>query len=122
MVEQAARIAAGARKLALQRGDRLAILTELTRDEITRTLVDGFFPEVPSSARPATRARAGLTQLGLPYAQDPAITRHLAAFLGRQAGATSKLPGFARRGSERRSPAARRSSCTRRRCSSTGAS
>ncbi|WP_433928662.1 Hsp70 family protein [Sorangium cellulosum] len=79
------------------RGSKLlgaSIRTELTRDEITRTLVDGFFPEVPSSARPATRARAGLTQLGLPYAQDPAITRHLAAFLGRQAGATSKLEGF----------------------------
>ncbi|WP_437828389.1 Hsp70 family protein [Sorangium sp. So ce1153] len=79
------------------RGSKLlgaSIRTELTRDEITRTLVDGFFPEVPSSARPATRARAGLTQLGLPYAQDPAITRHLAAFLGRQAGATSRLEGF----------------------------
>ncbi|WP_437479561.1 Hsp70 family protein [Sorangium sp. So ce1014] len=85
------------------RGSKLlgaSIRTELTRDEITRTLVDGFFPEVPSSARPATRARAGLTQLGLPYAQDPAITRHLAAFLGRQAGATSKLEGFVPRGAE----------------------
>ncbi|MGK4000508.1 Hsp70 family protein [Sorangium sp. So ce1024] len=83
------------------RGSKLlgaSIRTELTRDEITRTLVDGFFPEVPSSARPATRARAGLTQLGLPYAQDPAITRHLAAFLGRQAGATAKLEGFVPKG------------------------
>ncbi|WP_437990300.1 Hsp70 family protein [Sorangium sp. So ce145] len=89
------------------RGSKLlgaAIRTELTRDEITRTLVDGFFPEVPSSARPATRARAGLTQLGLPYAQDPAITRHLAAFLGRQAGATSKLPGFAPQGGANAEP------------------
>jgi hypothetical protein len=43
------------------------------------------------------RARAGLTQLGLPYAQDAAITRHLAAFLGRQAGATADLEGFAGR-------------------------
>ncbi|XXX74270.1 Hsp70 family protein [Sorangium sp. So ce134] len=85
------------------RGSKLlgaSIRTALTRDEITRTLVDGFFPEVPSSARPATRARAGLTQLGLPYAQDPAITRHLAAFLGRQAGATAKLEGFVPRGAE----------------------
>ncbi|AUX35765.1 MULTISPECIES: Hsp70 family protein [Sorangium] len=85
------------------RGSKLlgaSIRTALTRDEITRTLVDGFFPEVPSSARPATRARAGLTQLGLPYAQDPAITRHLAAFLGRQAGATAKLEGFVPKGAE----------------------
>jgi hypothetical protein len=79
------------------RGSKLlgsSIRTELTRDEITRTLVEGFFPNVPSSARPAVRARAGLTQIGLPYAQDAAVTRHLAAFLGRQAGATAKLEGF----------------------------
>jgi hypothetical protein len=42
---------------------------------------------VEASARPVARARGGLTQLGLPYAQDAAITRHLGAFLGRQAGA-----------------------------------
>ncbi len=67
---------------------------ELTRDELVRTLVDGFFPVVPAAARPVARARVGLTQLGLPYASDPAVTKHLAAFLGRQAGATSKLEGF----------------------------
>jgi hypothetical protein len=80
------------------RGTRLiggSIRTELRREEVTRTLVDGFFPEVPSDARPARRARGALTQLGLPYAQDPAVTRHLAAFLGAQAGATADLPGFA---------------------------
>jgi hypothetical protein len=79
------------------RGSKLlggGVRSELTREEITRTLVDGFFPEVPASERPAVRARGGLTQLGLPYASDAAITRHLAAFLGRQAGATSKLEGF----------------------------
>jgi hypothetical protein len=61
--------------------------TELTREEVTRTLVDGFFPVVPADARPTSRARGGLTQLGLPYASDPAVTRHLASFLARQAGA-----------------------------------
>jgi hypothetical protein len=79
------------------RGSKLfggSIRTELTREEVTRTLVDGFFPEVPSSARPAVRARAALTQLGLPYASDAAVTRHLASFLARQAGATAKLEGF----------------------------
>ena len=67
--------------------------TELTRDEVTRNIVDGFFPTVAADARPTTRARAGLTQLGLPYASDPAVTRHLAAFLARQSGALSKLEG-----------------------------
>jgi hypothetical protein len=61
--------------------------TELTRAEVTTALVEGFFPSVLSDARPTTRARAGLTQLGLPYASDPAVTRHLASFLTRQAGA-----------------------------------
>jgi hypothetical protein len=68
--------------------------TELTRDEVTDTIVEGFFPTVKSDARPTTRARAGLTQLGLPYASDPAVTRHLASFLTRQAGALSQLEGF----------------------------
>jgi hypothetical protein len=79
------------------RGSRLiggTIRTELTREEVTATLVEGFFPQVGADARPVTRTRAGLTQVGLPYAQDAAVTRHLAAFLARQAGATAELPGF----------------------------
>ncbi len=79
------------------RGSKLiggSIRTELTREEVTSFITDGFFPRVEASARPAVRTRAGLTQVGLPYAQDAAITRHLAAFLARQAGATSELEGF----------------------------
>ena len=79
------------------RGSKLiggSIRTELTRDEVTAFITDGFFPRVEASARPAVRARAGLTQIGLPYAQDAAVTRHLAAFLARQAGATAELQGF----------------------------
>ncbi|MCG6861448.1 MAG: Hsp70 family protein [Chromatiaceae bacterium] len=83
------------------RGSRLiggSISTELTREEVRRTLIEGFFPEVPVSARPAARSRGALTKLGLPYAQDAAVTRHLAAFLGMQIGATEDLPGFAPEG------------------------
>ena len=79
------------------RGSRLiggTLRTELTRDEVARTLVEGFFPMVESSARPAGRARAALTKLGLPYAQDAALSRHLAAFLSRQVEATRDLAGF----------------------------
>ncbi|PVY70125.1 molecular chaperone DnaK (HSP70) [Cupriavidus alkaliphilus] len=71
-----------------------SIRTELTRAELTQTILEGFFPQVDAAARPLTRARAGLTQLGLPYAQDAAITRHLAAFLGRQAGALAEIEGL----------------------------
>jgi molecular chaperone DnaK (HSP70) len=59
------------------------IRTEVSREEITALLLDGFFPEVPADARPQTPRRAGLTSLGLPYASDAGVTRHLAAFLGR---------------------------------------
>lgn len=72
-----------------------AIRTELTQAEVRATLLEGFFPQVDAAARPASRTRSGLTQLGLPYAQDAGVTRHLAALLGRQAGATAELEGFA---------------------------
>lgn len=71
-----------------------SIRTELTRAELTQTILEGFFPQVDSAARPISRARVGLTQLGLPYAQDAAVTRHLAAFLGRQVAALAELDGF----------------------------
>jgi len=74
-----------------------AIKTELTRAELTQVLVDGFFPQVEVSAAPASQRRVGLTTLGLPYAADPAITRHLAAFLSRQQSAltSESTHGFA---------------------------
>jgi len=72
-----------------------SIRSELTRSELTATLLEGFFPATAISDRPQGRGRAGLTQLGLPYAQDAAITRHLAAFLSRQVKATDALEGFA---------------------------
>lgn len=61
-----------------------ALKTELSREELERVLVEGFFPEVEVSARPQAPRRAGLTTLDLPYAADAAVTRHLAAFLSRQ--------------------------------------
>jgi hypothetical protein len=79
------------------RGSKLiggSVRTELTRAELTQTILEGFFPQVESAARPVSRARAGLTQLGLPYAQDAAVTRHLAAFLGRQVAALADLDGL----------------------------
>nr|PZM91230.1 MAG: nucleotide-binding protein [Pseudomonadota bacterium] len=77
------------------RGSRLVggtIRTELDRTTLESTLVDGFFPRVEVSERPSAQRRVGLTALGLPYAHDPAFTRHLAAFLSRQAEATATLP------------------------------
>jgi molecular chaperone DnaK (HSP70) len=56
--------------------------TRLERDEVERTILDGFFPVVDSDARPL-RARGALVALGLPYERDVAITRHVSAFLAR---------------------------------------
>ncbi len=79
------------------RGSKLvggSIRAELTRAEVEEVLVRGFFPIVAANARPVTRARTALTQLGLPYAQDAGITRHLAGFVSRHAYATKDLEGF----------------------------
>jgi hypothetical protein len=79
------------------RGSKLiggSIRTEVTRDEVLALLVEGFFPKVQVSDKPQTRARAALTQLGLPYAQDAAVTRHLAAFLTRQVHALAEIDGL----------------------------
>jgi molecular chaperone DnaK (HSP70) len=70
----------------LGRGSRLigsTLRTEVRRDDAERLVLDGFFPAVTVDARPAKRRAAGLRELGLPYAQDAAITRHLAEFLAR---------------------------------------
>ena len=72
-----------------------SLRTEVTRDELEQTLLEGFFPPAAVSDQPLNRARGALTQLGLPYAQDAAVTRHLAAFLTRQREATAELAGQA---------------------------
>ncbi len=65
--------------------------TELTRAEVDSVLVEGFLPKTQVSDRPISRPRSGLTTKGLPYAQDAAITRHLAGFLAKQLSATETL-------------------------------
>lgn len=73
----------------LGRGSKViggAIKTELTRETLSSVLLDGFLPSTIPSDLPAKGRRVGLTEIGLPYAADPAITRHLARFLSLQAG------------------------------------
>jgi hypothetical protein len=75
----------------LGKGTRLiggTIRGELRRDDLNAVLVDGFFPSVAASDMPARRRIVGFQELGLPYAADPAVTRHLARFLSRQAAAS----------------------------------
>jgi len=71
------------------RGSKLiggTLRDEVTRAELDAVLFDGFFPVVARDATLA-RGRGGLQEFGLPYASDPAVTRHLAVFLQRHGGA-----------------------------------
>ncbi|MCE0492475.1 Hsp70 family protein [Vibrio salinus] len=90
------------------RGSKLfgsTLKTELTREEVLQTLVDGFFPVIPVSEQPVQRNRGALTQIGLPYAQDPAITKHIAAFLTKQSQSQDSDMPFGVPGMETATPA-----------------
>lgn len=69
------------------RGSKLiggTVKTQLSRALLNECLIEGFFPKVSHDARPQQSTRSGLQQIGLNYAQDTAITRHIAAFLDQQ--------------------------------------
>ncbi|HEY7303597.1 MAG TPA: Hsp70 family protein [Bryobacteraceae bacterium] len=68
---------------------------KITGKEIRNLLIDGFFPSVDPDAAPQRPRRAALMEVGLDYAADPAVTKHLAQFL-RQAAANAGAEGFAR--------------------------
>ena len=61
--------------------------TELTREEVSATLTEGFLPITAPDDVPSRDRRVGLRELGLPYETEPAITRHLAGFLTRAGAA-----------------------------------
>ena len=68
----------------LGRGSKLVgktVKTEITRDDIEQVLIEGFFPECRLEDRPQQARRAGLSDVGLPFAADPGVTRHIARFL-----------------------------------------
>ena len=56
------------------------IKAKLHREQIEQVL-EGFLPRVPSTEMPHAPRRIGLQEMGLPYASDAAVTRHLAKFL-----------------------------------------
>ena len=57
----------------------------LNRDEVAEKVLEGFFPIVETSGRENPDSRKGITEFGLPYEQEPAITKHLLWFLNRHA-------------------------------------
>jgi molecular chaperone DnaK (HSP70) len=67
------------------------IKAALLREDVERVISDGFLPAVASTDMPAHQRRGGVQELGLPYAADAAITRHMARFL-RQEGNMRRGP------------------------------
>lgn len=68
----------------LGRGSKLiggTVSIEMKRKQALELLVDGFFPRCAIGDRPVRRRASGFQDIGLPFEQDTAVTRHLAAFL-----------------------------------------
>jgi molecular chaperone DnaK (HSP70) len=66
------------------RGARLiggSIQSELTKSEVLEAVLEGFFPRAARDALPERSAKLGLQEFGLPFVADPAVTKHLSAFL-----------------------------------------
>jgi hypothetical protein len=54
---------------------------ELTKEIVQESILDGFFPIVGPNDISTVVVRGGITEFGLPYEPEAAITRHLGAFL-----------------------------------------
>ena len=70
-----------------------ATSANLERDQVQDLALDGFMPLSAASERPAKR-RAAVVELGLPYAAEPAISKHIAEFLGRHQHACAEALGL----------------------------
>ena len=71
------------------RGTKLiggGISGEIPRSLLDTVLLEGFFPACKAEDEPRRQTATGLQEVGLPYATDAAITRHLAAFLSQHRG------------------------------------
>lgn len=78
------------------RGSRIiggSIQSDLTREEVEKVVLDGFYPQTGPLDEPARGARLGFQEFGLPFVADPAIPRHLSAFLRRHQTAPISVDG-----------------------------
>jgi len=64
----------------------------LTREEVTNIALDGFFPLSKLNELP-DKKRSGVVEFGLPYAAEPAISKHIAAFLNTHRHAAQEALG-----------------------------
>lgn len=61
-----------------------ALKTEITRGEVEKALVEGFFPVCELTDCPIEDTESGVREVNLSYAADAGITKHLARFLTSQ--------------------------------------
>jgi len=61
-----------------------AIQTTLEKQEVDSLVLEGFFGHCALTDQPMEKRSGGLRQVGLEYAQDPLILKHLAQFLAHQ--------------------------------------
>ncbi|WP_349431539.1 Hsp70 family protein [Methylomarinum sp. Ch1-1] len=64
----------------------------LGRDEVRKIALDGFFPLSGLDELP-DKKRSGVVEFGLPYAAEPAISKHIAAFLRSHSQAAQEALG-----------------------------
>ena len=75
-------------------GSRLIAGTQrvnLDKAVIAKLVLEGFFPTDTEDVRQPAFERKGITEFGLPYEQEPAITRHMKWFLDRHRNDVSKI-------------------------------
>jgi hypothetical protein len=84
----------------LGRGSKViggALKSELARADVEKLLLEGFFPACPSGTQPQRQRSVGLQEIGLPYAADPAVSKHLAWFLARNDEVLNQTSGKKRK-------------------------
>ncbi|MBI5591915.1 MAG: hsp70 family protein [Deltaproteobacteria bacterium] len=89
---------AESRKITIMgEGSRLisgTLSADLDYGSVEQTLIEGFFPLLDAGEKPPAQPfRKGITEFGLPYEQEPAITRHLGWFLDQHQTEVSQFPG-----------------------------
>ncbi|MBF0472938.1 MAG: Hsp70 family protein [Nitrospirae bacterium] len=68
-----------------------SIQSTLEYSEIEEIILNGFFPNCNIGDMPAEKSASGFKELGLHYAGDPAITKHISKFLTRHAAPNTKF-------------------------------
>ncbi len=72
----------------LGRGRKLVggtVSVDVERQAVVDLLAGGFFPECELTDKPTRNRASGFMEIGLPYEADTAVTKHVAAFLNREA-------------------------------------